>query len=59
MSTVIQASTEIDLEDAGVARKQPRDSKAKEPDRELWPGWSTRPASRAWNWWARTGCSAG
>ncbi|GAA3222448.1 IS256 family transposase [Nonomuraea helvata] len=35
MSTVIQASTEIDLEDAGVARKQPKDIKAKESDREL------------------------
>jgi hypothetical protein len=32
---VIQASAEIDLEDAGVARKQPKDSKAKESDREL------------------------
>jgi hypothetical protein len=35
MSTVIQASTEIDLEDAGVARGQPKDIKAKESDREL------------------------
>jgi hypothetical protein len=35
MSTVIQASTEIDLEDAGVARKQPKETKAKESDREL------------------------
>lgn len=26
MSTVIQASTEIDLEDAAVARKEPKDS---------------------------------
>ncbi|GAA3264358.1 hypothetical protein [Nonomuraea helvata] len=26
MSTVIQASTESDLEDAGVARKQPKDN---------------------------------
>ncbi|MFG1685208.1 hypothetical protein ACGFNP_33955 [Nonomuraea sp. NPDC049269] len=30
MSTVIQASTEIDLEDTAVARKEPKDS-----DREL------------------------
>jgi hypothetical protein len=30
MSTVIQASTEIDLEDAAVARKEPKNS-----DREL------------------------
>ncbi|YCK38276.1 IS256 family transposase [Actinomadura sp. ATCC 39365] len=35
MSTVIQASTEIDLEDGAVARKQPKDVKAKESDREL------------------------
>jgi putative transposase len=35
MSTVIQASTEIDLEDDGVARKQPKDTKTKESDREL------------------------
>ncbi|MEV4018837.1 hypothetical protein AB0J35_50935 [Nonomuraea angiospora] len=35
MSTVIQASTEIDLEDASVARKQPNNSTAKESDREL------------------------
>ncbi|MEV1179594.1 IS256 family transposase, partial [Nonomuraea sp. NPDC049784] len=35
MSTVIQASTEIDLEDAAVARKQPKDAKTKESDREL------------------------
>jgi hypothetical protein len=34
MSTVIQASTGIDLEDAGVARKL-KDTKAKESDREL------------------------
>ncbi len=31
MSTVIQASTEIDLEDAAVARKKPENS----TDREL------------------------
>ncbi|MBB5775036.1 hypothetical protein HD596_001792 [Nonomuraea jabiensis] len=35
MSSVIQASTEIDLEDAEVARKQPKASKAKDSDREL------------------------
>jgi hypothetical protein len=35
MSTAIQASTEIDLEDAAVARKQPKDAKTKESDREL------------------------
>src|SRR5689334_847029 len=35
MSTVIQASTEIDLEDASVARKQPKESNAKDSDREL------------------------
>ncbi|MER6003996.1 hypothetical protein ABT120_35895 [Nonomuraea angiospora] len=35
MSTVIQTSTEIDLEDAGVARKQPKDTKTKDSDREL------------------------
>jgi putative transposase len=35
MSTVIQAPTEIDLEDAGVARKQPKGTKTKESDREL------------------------
>jgi putative transposase len=35
MSTVIQASTEIDLEDAGVARKQPKETKTKDSDREL------------------------
>ncbi|TDE48512.1 hypothetical protein E1295_21185 [Nonomuraea mesophila] len=32
MSTVIQASTEIDLKDAGVARKQPKETKAKETE---------------------------
>ncbi|SPL97734.1 Mobile element protein [[Actinomadura] parvosata subsp. kistnae] len=32
---MIQASTEIDLEDAGVARKQSKESKAKDSDREL------------------------
>ncbi|MDX3106007.1 hypothetical protein PW035_34675 [Nonomuraea angiospora] len=35
MSTVIQASTEIDLEDASVARKQSKESNAKDSDREL------------------------
>ncbi|MGN9779781.1 hypothetical protein ACTMTF_00040 [Nonomuraea sp. ZG12] len=35
MSTVIQASTEIGLEDAGGARKQTKDSAANELDREL------------------------
>ncbi|MET7339668.1 IS256 family transposase [Nonomuraea sp. NPDC005650] len=35
MSTVIQASTEIDLEDAPVARKEPKDQQPKESDREL------------------------
>ncbi|MGV9387491.1 IS256 family transposase, partial [Nonomuraea sp. NPDC003707] len=35
MSTVIQASTEIDLEDTSVAREQPKAAKTKESDREL------------------------
>ena len=35
MSTVIQASTEIDLEDAAAARKQRTETRAKESDREL------------------------
>ncbi|MGW3351797.1 hypothetical protein ACWDA3_51625 [Nonomuraea rubra] len=32
---MIQASTEIDLKDAGVAREHPKETKNKEPDREL------------------------
>ncbi|MFF4620471.1 hypothetical protein ACFY2E_31965 [Nonomuraea jabiensis] len=49
MSTVIQASTEIDLEDAGVARKQPKDTKTKDSDRELVAWLVDQPAPRAWN----------
>ncbi|MFI9848697.1 hypothetical protein ACIHFD_67705 [Nonomuraea sp. NPDC051941] len=32
---MIQASTEIDLEDAAVARKQPEDKQPEDSDREL------------------------
>ncbi|MEV5493777.1 hypothetical protein AB0M50_00085 [Nonomuraea fuscirosea] len=51
MSTVIQASTEIDLEDAAVARKKPESS----TDRELvsvaflgYRRWSKRGVADAW-----------
>lgn len=35
MSTVIQASTDIDMGDTAVARKQSKDIKVKESNREL------------------------
>jgi putative transposase len=60
MSTVIQASTEIDPEDAAVARKQPKNAKTKESDREL-VAWLVDQARTEGveNRSARTGCWAG
>ncbi len=54
MSTVIQASTEIDLEDAAVARKEPKDA-----DRELVGRLVEQARAEGWSWSARTGCWAG